>query len=158
MESETFVIMGKLSLGSDSNSTLNKKVISGAICLLPLICPHKTEGLCFDQWGCWHTGSGHSTEEGGLNKSGHVWSTMESPKTPTYRPILTSAKGCQELCEGMCYVYVWTCTRDCGYWVLMCEVVQVVRMWRFAKLFFQITYWTGNCHYLSTWVFEKCPT
>lgn len=41
IESETFVIMGKLSLGSDSNSRLNKKVISGAIWLLPLICPHR---------------------------------------------------------------------------------------------------------------------
>lgn len=33
--------MGKLSLGSDSNSRLNKKVISGAIWRLPLICPHR---------------------------------------------------------------------------------------------------------------------
>lgn len=92
--------------------------------------------------------SGHSKEEGCLNKSGQVWSTMETPKTPANRPTLTCAKGCQELWKCMCCM----CTRVCVHaqeavwsqifghiWslILMCAVVEVVRMWTSAKLGFQ---------------------
>lgn len=81
--------MGKLSLGSNSNSRLNKKVISGAILLLPLICPHRLKDFC-------------QTHEAVDTPDQYTPQILEQEQagvvnTPANRLIPTCAKGCQVL-------------------------------------------------------------
>lgn len=75
-------------MGRDSHFRLNKEVISGAICLVPLICPHRLKDFHKTDEAVDTPESGHSTKEGCLNKSGRAWSTVETPKTPAKSPIL----------------------------------------------------------------------
>lgn len=91
---------GKLSLGSNSNSRLNKKVISGAILLLPLICPHKLKDFS-------KTHEVVDTPAQDTPQRKDAW-TRAGRCNQQWRPQLTDPfwrvpKGCQELCN---YVFV----------------------------------------------------
>lgn len=157
IESETFVIMGKLSLGSDSNSRLNKKVISGAIWLLPLICPHRLKD--FSQ-----THETVDTPDQSTPQRKDAWTRAGrcgQQRRPRGSWQQTHFDVCQWLPRALrvCVMNVCVHTHETVWsqisrhiWSLisMCEIVDVVRMGASAKLGFQtislcvwIRYWTG---------------
>lgn len=105
--------MGKLSLGSDSNSRLNIKVISGAIWLLPLICPHRLKDFSKTHKAVDTPDQGTTHRKDGwtrVGRCGQQWRTQRPRLTEPLWRVPKVTKYCASVCVvySMCVFCIYT--------------------------------------------------
>lgn len=143
--------MGKLSLGSDSNFRLYKKVISGAIWLLPLICPRKLKDFAKTQGAVDTPDQGTQQRSDTWTRAGRCGQQWRPQRPKPTDPLWRVPKAAKSS-ASVCVMYV--CVHFPAYIILefnewrssSSQNVEDFQTCLPEKQFMcMITYCTGNC-------------